>query len=127
MTQSSLTVAHELAAPPVASRLPIGLELRRLRRCRGLSQREMAKLLGLSAHSAVADYENGKRLPAGDIIVGYERVFGIPDSRLQVLRGQELTDAANAEYEAAAARLPPRMMHPIGGGRNGPARTSWTA
>lgn len=63
----------------------------------------MARLLGLSAHSAVADYESGKRLPAGDIITGYERVFAIPDGRLQKLRAQALAEAANAEYRAAAA------------------------
>lgn len=63
----------------------------------------MARLLGLSAHSAVADYESGKRLPAGDIIIGYERVFGIQDGYLQRLRARALTDVANAEYRAVAA------------------------
>lgn len=102
MVQPSYAATANLPRPQ-PDRPPIGIELRRLRRCRGLSQRQMAQLLGLSAHSAVADYENGKRLPANDIIIGYERVCGLPDGRLQRLRAQALTDAANAEYRTAAA------------------------
>jgi transcriptional regulator with XRE-family HTH domain len=103
MSPPSRSAARDLTEPPTASHIPIGVELRRLRRCRGLSQKEMARLLGLSAHSAVADYESGKRIPAGDIITGYERAFGILDGRLQRLRAQGLADAANAEYRAVAA------------------------
>ena len=113
-------------AAGATGRVPIGVELRWLRRCRGLSQRQMARLLGLSAHSAVADYESGKRLPAGDIILGYERVFGLADGRLQGLRAQYLADAANAEYRAVVAAFA-HVTRPVGAGENGSAKTSCAA
>lgn len=107
MAQPRHLGSDDVAQQLSADRVPIGVELRRLRRCRGLSQRQMAGLLGLSAHSAVADYESGKRLPASDIIIGYERVFGLADGCLQRLRAQALVYAANAEYHALAAALRP--------------------
>jgi DNA-binding XRE family transcriptional regulator len=97
--------SEALAPPPMATGLPVGVELRRLRRCHGLSQRQMARLIGLAAHSAVADYESGKRLPANDIIIGYEHVFGLADGRLQRLRAQALIDDANAEYRAVTTSV----------------------
>ncbi|HZM81737.1 MAG TPA: helix-turn-helix domain-containing protein [Candidatus Limnocylindrales bacterium] len=53
----------------------LGRELRRLRMGKGLSQRELTKRLGLSAHSNIADYENGRRIPPRDIVADCERVL----------------------------------------------------
>jgi transcriptional regulator with XRE-family HTH domain len=65
---------------PNSNRTPteqaLGRELRRLRRSRGLSQRALTKQLGLSAHSNIADYESGRRIPPRDIVLECERVLG---------------------------------------------------
>ncbi|WP_162907341.1 helix-turn-helix transcriptional regulator [Allorhizocola rhizosphaerae] len=54
----------------------MGRELRRLRVSRGMSQRALTKQLGLSAHSNIADYESGRRIPPRDIVLECERVLG---------------------------------------------------
>jgi transcriptional regulator with XRE-family HTH domain len=53
----------------------LGRELRRLRQERGLSQRALTKLLGLTAHSNIADYESGRRIPPRDIISSCDRLL----------------------------------------------------
>lgn len=88
---------------PSTDPLPLGVELRKLRRGRGLSQQAMAKLFGLSAHSAVADYESGKRLPHSDIIISYEHIFGLVRGILQTTRSQAL--AAIADDDTRTRRI----------------------
>jgi transcriptional regulator with XRE-family HTH domain len=91
--------------------------LRWLRRSRGMSQRELAKLLFLRAHSAVADYESGRRIPAVDIIDAYESVFAVP-GQLHALRVRELRLRAREELApfdgpdevAVASALPPQPV-----------------
>ncbi len=41
-----------------------------------MSQRALTKQLGLSAHSNIADYETGRRIPPRDIVLECERVLG---------------------------------------------------
>lgn len=79
----------------------LALMLRRLRREHGLSMREMARPLSLAAHSAVADFESGRRLPAADILAAYERHFGLPVGALLALRQQALTERAGEEARRA--------------------------
>jgi transcriptional regulator with XRE-family HTH domain len=61
-----------------ADRAALGRELRRLRESRGLTQAGTARAVGLSARSAVADYESGRRTPPHDILRNYERAFELP-------------------------------------------------
>lgn len=85
------------AADILASRL------RRLRTGRSLTQRKMALALGLGAHSNIADYESGRRLPHNDILIAYERYFSIPGSELQRLRERAIAARARSEERDAAA------------------------
>jgi transcriptional regulator with XRE-family HTH domain len=72
----------------------LGAGLRSLRRQRGLSQRELTRLIGLSAHSNLAEYEAGRRIPPADIVSDCERVLGVTDGHLQQLRSAALAERA---------------------------------
>lgn len=81
------------------------LELRRLRESRGLTQQEMAKRIGHSARSAVADYESGRRKPPPDILTAYEGVFQLEPGALQGLRDRGLAEQAEQRYVSVLAEL----------------------
>ncbi len=81
------------------------LELRRLRESRGLTQQETAKRLGLSARSAVADYESGRRRPPADILAAYEGAFQLEPGTLRRLRDSGLAEQAEQRYVSALAGL----------------------
>jgi tetratricopeptide (TPR) repeat protein/transcriptional regulator with XRE-family HTH domain len=91
------------ASVPAAAAL--ALMLRRLRKERGLSMREMARPLNLAAHSAVADFESGRRLPAADILAAYERHFGLSSGSLLALRQKALAERAGEEARLASLEL----------------------
>lgn len=80
----------------------LGAELRRLRKAQGLSQRVVAQRLGYSAHSAIADYEAGRRVPANDVLIGYERLFRLPVGSLQLRRADVLAWLAEEQFQARA-------------------------
>jgi transcriptional regulator with XRE-family HTH domain len=73
---------------------PLGAELRRIRLARGLSQREVVRRLGLSAHSNLVDYELGRRIPPGDIVAACEMLFDVPRGSLERLRCAALAERA---------------------------------
>lgn len=75
--------------------------LRKLRRERGLSQRALTRALSLTAHSAIVDYESGRRIPPPDILAAYERHFRLADGELKVLREQALRERAGREARDA--------------------------
>lgn len=82
----------ECAAPP--AQVMLGAEIGRLRRQRGLSQRALVRMIGLSAHSNLSDYETGRRLPPADIVDGCERALGVTDGCLRGLHALALADRA---------------------------------
>jgi transcriptional regulator with XRE-family HTH domain len=84
--------------PPIR---PLGTELRRIRLARGLSQREVVRRLGLSAHSNLVDYELGRRIPPGDIVAACETLFDVPCGSLERLRYAALAERAARRYPAA--------------------------
>lgn len=47
-----------------------------------MSFRILARQLGMSSHSGLADYEQGRRIPPDDLISAYERVFSLPAGEL---------------------------------------------
>lgn len=83
------------------------LELRRLRESQGLTQHEMARRLGLSARSAIADYESGRRKPPTDILAAYEGVFDLEPGALRGMRDRGLAEQAQLRYASALAELAP--------------------
>jgi transcriptional regulator with XRE-family HTH domain len=72
----------------------LGAQMRALRRARGFSMRRMTALIGLSAHSNLADYESGRRIPPQDVVEAVERALGITDGELSGLRRAALADRA---------------------------------
>ncbi|MGH7711701.1 MAG: helix-turn-helix transcriptional regulator [Gemmatimonadaceae bacterium] len=64
----------------MAHRLPNYLRAYRVRA--GLSQEEMAYLLGLSGGPKISKYEMGRRMPDIRTLIAYERVLGVPVSEL---------------------------------------------
>ncbi|MBS2964118.1 helix-turn-helix transcriptional regulator [Actinocrinis puniceicyclus] len=86
-----------------AHRLGAALRLRRLEM--GLSQRQLARLIGLSAHSNLGDYERGQRIPPGDIVVACEQLLSVEPDYLQALRREALSERARrlcSIYDTAA-------------------------
>jgi transcriptional regulator with XRE-family HTH domain len=70
--------------------------LRSSRLEQGLSLRALAKRVGLSAHSGVAEYERGTRVPPADLIDAYEQALGLPSGYLMNLRQQILRERAKS-------------------------------
>lgn len=81
-----------------ASRL--GVELRKLRLELGISQRRLTRLIGLSAHSNLGDYERGRRIPPSDIVAACERLLEVQPGYLQQLRSLALRERARVQSEA---------------------------
>jgi transcriptional regulator with XRE-family HTH domain len=77
---------------PAAYRLGTALRQRRLEL--GMSQRQLARLIGLSAHSNLGDYERGQRIPPGDIVVACEQLLSVEPDYLQSLRRDALCERA---------------------------------
>ncbi|MFI6054763.1 multiprotein-bridging factor 1 family protein [Streptomyces violascens] len=79
---------------------PAAGELARLLRRRrietGQSMRVLARRIGLSAHSPVSDYEQGRRLPPPDLERALEAALDIPGGTLARLRREALAERAAA-------------------------------
>lgn len=89
VTQADDSTTREDSA---AYRLGTALRLRRLEL--GLSQRQLARLIGLSAHSNLGDYERGQRIPPGDIVIACEQLLSLEPDLLQSLRREALVERA---------------------------------
>ncbi|MCE6996469.1 helix-turn-helix domain-containing protein [Saccharothrix sp. S26] len=84
----------------------LGRELLRLRTARGLSLRRLARLLGMTAHSGLVDYERGLRIPPRDLMSAYIRVLSPhDDGLLEVYRAA--LDSRAARRVAAFRPLAP--------------------
>lgn len=81
-------------APRAAATVRLGIALRLRRLELGLSQRQVVRLLGLSAHSNLGDYERGERIPPGDIIDACEQLLAAEPGSLQSLRREALCERA---------------------------------
>ena len=64
-----------------------GEKLRTLRQRRGLSVRQLAAQLDISAHSHIAKIETGQSRPSADLILKIARFFEVP---IDVLMKDEL-------------------------------------
>lgn len=91
------------AGPAGSADVELRVRLRQLRRQRGMSQRDLLEPLHLASHTAIVDYESGRRVPAPDIIDAYERFFGLPPGQLHRLRSLALVQRANREASTALA------------------------
>ncbi len=100
----------------VPAQTRLGLLLRRLRRERGLSQRDLLRPLSLGSHSVIVDWEAGRRIPPADVLRAYERHFGLRPGELLALR-----ERAQAEREDPAEPAVPAGCSPE------PARAGITA
>jgi transcriptional regulator with XRE-family HTH domain len=84
----------------------LGAQMRTLRREHGLSMRRMTALIGLSAHSNLADYETGRRIPPQDVVEAFERAIGVTGGELSALRRTALADRARVPAPGPAAQTP---------------------
>ena len=84
--------AQTVQRADAVARLGIALRLRRLEL--GLSQRQLVRLLGLSAHSNLGDYERGERIPPGDIVDACEQLLAAEPGSFQSLRREALYERA---------------------------------
>ena len=65
-----------------------GLRIAKLRTQRGLSQQQLAQMLGVK-RSVVSYYESGDRLPSFDVLIMLSKVFSVSTDYL--IKGQEMT------------------------------------
>ena len=72
----------------------LGRTLRLHRLARGLSLRQMAGRVGLSAHSGLVDYEHGRRVLPEDLALACERALELPPDLLAALRRRALAELA---------------------------------
>src|SRR3954453_16702687 len=94
-------MSYPIRKPALSAAAVLGAELRRLRLESGLSQRRLTRLIGLSAHSNLGDYERGRRIPPGDIVVACERLLATEAGYLQRLRARALRERARRLGAAA--------------------------
>ncbi|WEH36577.1 helix-turn-helix transcriptional regulator [Streptomyces sp. AM 4-1-1] len=128
-SQRPLPDARPAPQPPDAlpAEIRLGLALRRLRLEEGLSLRALARRLGYSAHSAIADFEGGRRLPSEALVRSCESVFAVPPGTLLALRREALADragqlAGGGPVPAARPVENPATTEPTGtGSQDGPA------
>ena len=59
-----------------------GEKLRTLRQRRGLTLRQLASMLGMGAHSHLANIETGKNKPTADLIVKIADLFQVTTDQL---------------------------------------------
>lgn len=73
--------------PPadLAALRALGARLRHVRLRHGLSLRGMARQLGATGHSALVDFEHGRRLIPADLLALYRNAFPDEEARLAVL------------------------------------------
>ncbi|MFI6474814.1 multiprotein-bridging factor 1 family protein [Streptomyces sp. NPDC050516] len=80
--------------------------LRRKRIETGQSMRVLARRVGLSAHSPISDYEQGRRLPPPDLDRALESALEIPGGTLARLRREALAERAAAMLANDSAESP---------------------
>ena len=88
----------------------LGRELFRLRQERGLSLRQMARALGMTAHSGLVDYERGYRIPPNGLMASYARALNPKDGRLLTLHRAALAERAQRRI----AHVTPELDNPAG-------------
>lgn len=91
----SMTVKSDHGPAEWSAARRLGTALRRRRLELGISQRRLARLIGLSAHSNLGDYERGRRIPPGDIVVAYERLLAVEPGYFQSLRRAAMSERAS--------------------------------
>lgn len=97
---------------------PLPNYLKMFRKRSGLSQRELAYLLGGKTGSKVSRYEHGRRLPAFETLLAYEVVFRVGLDAL--FRGAHLSSAKRVRARAQrlsrkldALPLTPSIKHKL--------------
>lgn len=113
-----------VAMPPTGGHVSnaqgrLGVELRRHRLRRGLSQAKLVTLLGLSARSNLSDYERGRRLAPLDILAAAERALRLPPRTLQTWHEAAVEEHAEAWYTTTLGHVssvldPPEPPMPDG-------------
>ncbi|GAA3438959.1 ATP-binding protein [Kutzneria kofuensis] len=89
----------------------LGAYLRRLRLRRGLSLRGMARRLGATGHSALVDFEHGRRLLPADLLALYRNAF--PDDAAELSRLWDAVLSARAQVPppvGTVAQLPADLV-----------------
>ena len=83
---------HETEA--AGATLELGAAMRFHRVASGVSLRTMARRLGFSGHSHLADYERGRRLPCKEIVAAYEQTLDLPAGQLGQVHDRALAERA---------------------------------
>lgn len=78
----------------------LGAELLRLRLLRGFSLRKLARMIGMTAHSGLVDYERGRRIPPLDLMDALLRALQPPDDRLRTLYHAAIGQRVNRRWRS---------------------------
>jgi transcriptional regulator with XRE-family HTH domain len=93
---------------------PIASRLRTLRKKSGLTQAELAEILGFNAETPISEHERSQVVPNLLTAMAYEVIFGIPISH-QFLG---LFEAVEASVEIRLAQLEKRLQDSEAKGRD---------
>ncbi len=84
-----------------------GAKLRMLRRAQGMTQVNLARMLGLDSHAHVTNIEAGRRLPSLDLVLRVADYFQLPVDAL--------VDDTIAVETLVKEERPPFALHQFGG------------
>jgi transcriptional regulator with XRE-family HTH domain len=99
-------LANAASGPGCSAVEQLGHTLHLHRLARGWSLRQMAGRVGLSAHSALVDYEHGRRVLPEDLTRACERALELPPDLLGALRRRALAELAARKLGLPEPGLP---------------------
>lgn len=74
-----------------------GSKLRRLRKSKGVTLKELAHALGYSTHSYLSEVESGRKIPTAVLILKVSRYFDVPTDVLMKDECELIIDAEIGE------------------------------
>jgi transcriptional regulator with XRE-family HTH domain len=83
--------------------------LRGYRRRAGLTQREVAYLLGLKARAPVCEMEKRRRMPLLRTALALEAIYGVPASELFAGMREEIASGTRARMKRLASEIAPKV------------------
>jgi transcriptional regulator with XRE-family HTH domain len=93
---------------PVMVNVPahrLGIEIRRHRMRRGVSQEGLVRRIGLAARSNLSDYERGRRIPPLDVVIAIETELLLAPGELVAWHVAALAERASSWHQTALARI----------------------
>lgn len=90
---------------------PLGSYLKSHRKRSGLSQKQLAELLGYDSRSVVSRHECSNSMPSLEIVLAYQAIFRVPVSDLFLGIYQKIEKVIEAQLADLRATLEEKSAH----------------